>query len=64
MSASLSHEWIHHRIDYALQRAYEQIDGYQRDGYCTEADVIEALAAGWGDGVLEGWREYVEGDES
>lgn len=46
-------------IETALDRAFEQIDRYQRDGYCTEEDVAEALYMGWGDAVADGWREYI-----
>jgi len=57
--SSTGSRWIDARISDALSRAFDQIDGYQRDGYCTEADVETALAMGWGDGVLDGWREYI-----
>ena len=60
--SSTASRWIDARISDALARAFDQIDGYQRDGYCTEQDVTEALELGWGDAVAEGWREYIEED--
>ncbi|WP_436702480.1 hypothetical protein [Nocardioides sp. BYT-33-1] len=56
--------WIDARISDALDRAFERIDGYQRDGYCTEEDVYAALMNGWGEGVAEGWREWIDEGES
>ena len=58
--SSPASRWIDARVSDALSRAFDQIDRYQRDGYCTEQDVTEALNLGWGDAVAEGWREYVE----
>lgn len=55
--------WINSRITDALGRAFDQIDRYQRDGYCTEQDVTEALTLGWGEEVADGWREYI-GEEN
>ena len=54
-----SSDWIDRRITNALDLAFYQIDRYQRDGYCTEDDVVQALNR-WGDGVADFWREYVE----
>lgn len=50
--------WIDARISDALASAFTQIDRYQRDGYCTTEDVETALALGWDEAVLEGWREW------
>lgn len=52
--------WIHARINEALSRAFDQIDAYQRDGYCTEGDVTEALMHGWDEPVADAWREYID----
>lgn len=60
--SSPASRWIDARISDALARAFERIDGYQRDGYCTEQDVTEALDRGWGEAVADGWREYVEAE--
>lgn len=55
--------WIDARISDALAGAFAKIDGYQRDGYCTEEDVYVALMHGWDEAVAEGWREWLaEGD--
>lgn len=51
--------WIDARINDALSRAFDQIDAYQRDGYCTEQDVTEALVTGWDEAVTDAWREYI-----
>lgn len=56
--------WIDARISDALARAFEQIDGYQRDGYCTPQDVETALSMGWDEAVLEGWREWREDNDA
>lgn len=52
-------DWIDARVDRALTAAFDQIDGYQRDGYCTENDVEAALTTTWGDAVADAWREYI-----
>lgn len=55
--------YINARVEAALERAFDQIARYQRDGYCTEEDVTAALYRGWGDAVAEAWSEYItEGD--
>lgn len=58
--SSPASRWINARISDALARAFEQIDGYQRDGYCTTQDVEIALLTGWDEAMLEGWREWRE----
>lgn len=57
--SSPASRWIDKRIADALDRAFDQIDRYQRDGYCTEEDVLQALQMGWGDAVADGWREFI-----
>ena len=52
--------WIDQRINDALARAFDQIDRYQRDGYCTPEDVTETLRLGWDEAVLDAWLEYIE----
>jgi hypothetical protein len=52
--------WIDARISDALARAFDRIDAYQRDGYCTREEVVEALGRGWGDAIADAWREYNE----
>ena len=58
--SSPAFRWIDARISGALGHAFDQIDQYQRDGYCTKQDVTEALMLGWGAVVAEGWHEYIE----
>jgi hypothetical protein len=58
--SSPASRWIDARITDALGRAFDQIDRYQRDGYCTPEDVSEALARGWGDAVQDEWLDYAE----
>lgn len=60
--SSASSRWIDARISDALADAFDQIAGYVRDEYCTYEDVLTALNLGWGDGVAEGWREWIEED--
>jgi hypothetical protein len=53
--------WVDARICDALARAFDQIERYVRDGYCTPDDVMEALLRGWSDEALaDAWREHVE----
>jgi hypothetical protein len=61
--SSTASRWIDSRISNALARAFEQIDRYQRDGYCTEQDVLDALSLGWDEAVVEGWREWKAEEE-
>lgn len=56
--SSRASRWIDARINDALGRAFDQIDRYQRDGYCTSEDVEQALALGWDEAVADAWREY------
>ena len=58
MPSPASH-WIDLRISDALARAFDRIDAYQRDGYCTQEDVTEALSRGWDEAVADAWREYI-----
>ena len=58
--ATTASRWIDRVIDAALQRAFDQIDRYQREGYCTEEEVTEALTRGWDEAVADAWREYIE----
>jgi hypothetical protein len=56
------------RVDYlmnnAMDRVYYDLWKHVNEGYCTAEDVEVALWAGWGDGVAEGWREWIlEGEE-
>lgn len=51
--------WIDARISDGLAGAFERITTYVREGYCTPDDVTEALTRGWGDGVAEGWLEWM-----
>ncbi len=51
--------WIDERIERALDHAFGQIVAYQRDGFCTENDVAQAINA-WGGAVEESWRVYAE----
>jgi len=51
--------YIDTQISSALDRAFARIDSYQRDGYCTEQDVLDALYRGWDEAVVDAWREYI-----
>lgn len=56
--------WIDYRIGTALHQAFDQIDKYQRDGYCTPEDVRSWIASGWGEDILERWNEWLsEGED-
>lgn len=55
--------WINSRMDDALNRVFDQIDRYQRGGYCTEDEVTEVLQTGWDDAVTDAWREYIGEDQ-
>ena len=58
--SSPASRYIDARISDSLADAFNRIEQYVREGYCTADDVLTALNLGWGEGVAEGWREWCE----